>query len=240
MACCREVEGCGRLLPRRTTFHGAACGEIGGIAVEAFVILSLKVLAFYLGAGLGWAVWFHFKGLRRVDPGIEGAGFLFRMFITPGLVALWPLMAARCLGPAGNREILGGSDSPVPARALRSIHFRLVQLLLLFIPLALGLAVTLRPSSGPGRAESPPGVPVSIPDPIGSATPGPPAPPMTLMPVAQGPEGAEVAASMRCDFSGNKAHVLLSSSTTQETGRLLSSSKRSTDAHAHLPVRRGR
>jgi hypothetical protein len=134
--------------------------------VEHFVSLALKALALYLEAGLGWAAWFHFWGLRRVDPGIEGAGIVFRLLITPGLVALWPIMAVRCLSAAGNREILGGSDSPLPARALRSIHFRMAQILLLLLPLAFALAITLRPSSSPDRVESPPGTPASLPDPM--------------------------------------------------------------------------
>ncbi|MCI0655475.1 MAG: hypothetical protein L0170_00180 [Acidobacteria bacterium] len=213
--------------------------RLGGIGVETFIILSLKVLAFYLGAGLGWAVWFHFRGLRRVDPGIEGAGFLFRLFITPGLVALWPLMAARCLGPAGNREILGGSDSPVPPRALRSIHFRLAQLLLLFIPLALGLTVTLRPSSSPGRAESPPGVPVSIPDPLSFSDRASPQVPAGLL-SAQRPQDSEWAANLRSDFSGDEVPVPFPVAAASAAVRPLSQPESPTRSPTHPLTRWGR
>jgi hypothetical protein len=129
----------------------------------------LKALALYLELGLGWATWFHLWGLRRMDPGVEGAGFFFRLMITPGLIVLWPLMAARGLALARGREFLGGTQSPVTSGGLRAIHFRLIQVFVPCLPLLIGLALALRPAPVPSLVESPPGAPARLPEPASSS-----------------------------------------------------------------------
>ena len=132
--------------------------------MEAIVGFSLKALALYLELGLGWAIWLHVWGLRRTDPGVEGAGFFFRLLITPGLIALWPLVAARSLAKTGGTQVLGGSQSPVSSRGLRTLHFRLIQILAPCLPLFVGLALSLRPAPAPSQVESPPGTPARLPE----------------------------------------------------------------------------
>ncbi len=98
------------------------------------------VVGGYLIVGLLFAVVFHARAITRVDPGVKGAGWFFRLLITPGLVGLWPLMAARWRGALGERE------RPVTARGIRSVHRRLVYTMLLVLPLVAGAGIALRPS----------------------------------------------------------------------------------------------
>ncbi len=64
----------------------------------------LVLAALYLGAGLLFAALFHARGLERTDPAAHGASRAFRLLITPGLAALWPVMAVkwrRAIRPGG-------------------------------------------------------------------------------------------------------------------------------------------
>ncbi|MCB9795016.1 MAG: hypothetical protein H6741_20135 [Alphaproteobacteria bacterium] len=49
----------------------------------------------YVGLGLAFALPFAARGLAAVDPVAEGSSWRFRLLITPGVVALWPLLALR-------------------------------------------------------------------------------------------------------------------------------------------------
>jgi hypothetical protein len=54
-------------------------------------------LAVYAAVGAAFALIFLLAGLTRIDNGAKGAGFVFRLLIIPGLIALWPLMLIRWL-----------------------------------------------------------------------------------------------------------------------------------------------
>lgn len=55
----------------------------------------LNGAALYAAVGGVFALCFLILGLTRIDHGASGAGFLFRLLIIPGLIALWPLMLVR-------------------------------------------------------------------------------------------------------------------------------------------------
>ncbi len=117
---------------------------------ENLVRIFWIVVGGYLVVGLLFAAVFHVRGIVRIDPGVKGAGWFFRLLITPGLVGLWPLMAARWRGALGERE------RPVTARGIRSFHRRLTYTMLLVLPLLAGASIALRPS----RPESIPPAPI--------------------------------------------------------------------------------
>jgi hypothetical protein len=108
--------------------------------------LFIVVLA-YLAMGALYSVALHLVGLRKIDPGTVGAGWWFRLLITPGLIALWPLMfvrwrrAARTCWP-----VRGEIHTPLSARGIRRAHGRLALTLLVIAPLLLLLAVVFRPA----------------------------------------------------------------------------------------------
>jgi len=49
----------------------------------------------YAVAGLVFAVLFLPRAALRVDPHLAGAPWTVRLLISPGIVALWPVMALR-------------------------------------------------------------------------------------------------------------------------------------------------
>ncbi|MCB1056442.1 MAG: hypothetical protein KDD11_13150 [Acidobacteria bacterium] len=111
----------------------------------------LAAMTVYLAAGLLFALVFQAAGLRRVDPATAGAGWGFRLLVTPGLVALWPWLALRWRRALRGEETAGGVEAPIGPRALRTGHRRLAWALLLVVPIA-GAALTLRPAPAPAGA----------------------------------------------------------------------------------------
>jgi hypothetical protein len=57
----------------------------------------LAVAGIYGGIGLLFGLAFVAFGIQRIDPAARGAGWGFRLLVLPGVVALWPLLAARWL-----------------------------------------------------------------------------------------------------------------------------------------------
>lgn len=49
----------------------------------------------YAIAGFAVAIAAHARGLRRLDPAATSAPLGFRLIITPGLIALWPIVLTR-------------------------------------------------------------------------------------------------------------------------------------------------
>jgi hypothetical protein len=125
----------------------------------------LAVLAVYLALGVLFALVFHVAGLKKVDPAVEGAGLFFRLLITPGLVGLWPLMAAQWARTAAGRMAFGATEKPVSPGGLRAFHRRLVGLLVILLPLAVVAAVGLRPAPPPPQPavlSAPPPLPQTL------------------------------------------------------------------------------
>ena len=59
--------------------------------------LFVYALEAYSSAGLLFAAAFVFRGVQRIDSEAQDAGVGFRILITPGAVALWPLFLSRWL-----------------------------------------------------------------------------------------------------------------------------------------------
>ena len=66
-------------------------------------VLIILTLAYVL-TGVVVAVAVHARGLGDIDPVARGAGWGFRMVITPGLVALWPWVVGTWRRRAGMRD----------------------------------------------------------------------------------------------------------------------------------------
>lgn len=60
-------------------------------SAHAQVLLALAGL--YLGIGLLFAVAFQLRGIGRIDPAAARATWGFRVLVTPGIAALWPILA---------------------------------------------------------------------------------------------------------------------------------------------------
>lgn len=57
----------------------------------AVAILLIFALHFAIGALFG--VFFVWRGVSRIDAAADGCGWLFRLLILPGVIALWPMLA---------------------------------------------------------------------------------------------------------------------------------------------------
>lgn len=49
----------------------------------------------YMLIGFGFALFFTWLGIGRVDPAARESGLGFRLILLPGATALWPLLLAR-------------------------------------------------------------------------------------------------------------------------------------------------
>jgi nitrate/nitrite transporter NarK len=130
--------------------------------MTAVVKFLLTVAGAYLAVGVLFASAFHPRGLRRVDAAAAGAGVGFRMLITPGVIALWPLLALRWWRPVVTEEFLGNAELPVSPRALRRGHQWAWRLLAVLGPMILAAALWWRPQSNPGSPIPKPGAPAAL------------------------------------------------------------------------------
>jgi len=109
---------------------------------DVFTLLWLT-LAGYIGLGVLVSVYLHLWGLTRLDSGVKGAGWFFRVLVTPGLVALWPVLLHRLRDP-----VAPDPAAPVPPRRLRATHGFVMLLLAVFLPVLVGIALVYRDASG--------------------------------------------------------------------------------------------
>ena len=109
----------------------------------------LDVVGVYLGCGFIFAAAFQWRGLGVVDPATVGTGWGFRLVITPGLIALWPLMALRSLATRAGRSHEGGVYTAVSDSRLRRWHGLAWKMLAVVVPLLAGAALAWRPVAAP-------------------------------------------------------------------------------------------
>jgi hypothetical protein len=63
--------------------------------MEAVAHALVLAAGIYLACGVLFAIPFVLAGVRRIDPAAHDAGWGFRLIVLPGVVAFWPLLAAR-------------------------------------------------------------------------------------------------------------------------------------------------
>jgi len=107
---------------------------------------ALALLAAYLFAGLGFAAWFHFRGIVRLDAATKGTGLGFRLIISPGLIALWPMLWFRWVAAsqaASKQDHLKAQES---LAKLRPVHRWTWLGLLVLVPALLVIVLWNRPA----------------------------------------------------------------------------------------------
>jgi hypothetical protein len=55
----------------------------------------LALAALHAAFGVLFAIAFHLRGLARLDEAAARGSLAFRVLVTPGVIALWPLLARR-------------------------------------------------------------------------------------------------------------------------------------------------
>jgi hypothetical protein len=116
--------------------------------MEQAVVLILSVLGLYLLVGAAFAIPFHAGWGVRLDPKIKGAGWLFRLLITPGVIALWPILALRVWNP----PIADAPPSGASMARLRGRQLLAMQALAVFLPPLFAAAIMLRPTPPPPQS----------------------------------------------------------------------------------------
>jgi hypothetical protein len=89
-----QMSGTRRRFASRDSTRGPDRGIEGPVS-ESLAALVAGTVAAYVGAGLTFALPFVLRGVQRVDPAARQATWGFRVVIVPGVVLLWPLLAAR-------------------------------------------------------------------------------------------------------------------------------------------------
>ncbi len=117
--------------------------------LETVVEFGLAAAGAYTVVGLLLAVALHFKGLGRIDEDIADAGVVFRLLITPGMVALWPLLVTRWLSAGRSGSQLDDADTPRSSAALRQAHRKLAATTTVVISVLVAIGLLARPGAPP-------------------------------------------------------------------------------------------
>jgi hypothetical protein len=113
---------------------------------EAVAGRVLGVVGVYLAIGTVATAAIQWRGLSRIDPATRGSGAVFRLLVTPGLLALWPLALLSWRRAVRGEVPSGRADSPVSPQALRSAHRWAWGILAVLVPATLLYLVALRPA----------------------------------------------------------------------------------------------
>lgn len=120
-------------------------------SVNAAIAVGLLVTGAYAGLGLVFAAVFQAMGLKRFDAAAASAGWGFRLLITPGIVALWPVLLVLWVKRSGSAAEPSQFGSRISQRTLRAWHRVAWFALLVLVPVGLGLALAERlPVPEPG------------------------------------------------------------------------------------------
>jgi hypothetical protein len=63
--------------------------DLVSLAIDGFFI--------YLGIGLVFSLWFVSVGAKKIDEGMEGTPFHFKLILIPGSILIWPVMLIKSL-----------------------------------------------------------------------------------------------------------------------------------------------
>ena len=122
--------------------------------LETVITELLWLAGVYAALGVAALIPLQFRGLGTFDHGAVGAPFLFRLLVTPGLVALWPVVLLRWRAAARGAHLERDPDRPLPARTLRRLHGAAIRLLAVFLPVIMAVAILSR-TPGPAAASAP-------------------------------------------------------------------------------------
>ncbi|MCC6795580.1 MAG: hypothetical protein IT366_10715 [Candidatus Hydrogenedentes bacterium] len=134
-----------------------------GFVVLIGITILLYALGIYALVGVFAALSLHARGLRVLDHSTAGAPLLFRALITPGMIALWPVLVLKWRKAARGLEAAGAPDSPVRAMGLRRIHGLAVRGLAVALPVVIAVAVVVRQPIATSEAVAPLQEPAPLP-----------------------------------------------------------------------------
>lgn len=77
---------------------------------EPIVFILVKIAGAYLAVGLVVAVLFFTRWLKTLDPAAVGGSWGFRVLVTPGVVALWPVILMKVFYPKTKSDADGAEE----------------------------------------------------------------------------------------------------------------------------------
>ncbi len=66
----------------------------------SLISIAIYIFYAYLLIGLGFAIWFVFSGVHRVDAGMRESTWKLRLLLLPGAMALWVFLLPKYLKSA--------------------------------------------------------------------------------------------------------------------------------------------
>ncbi|QEC68946.1 hypothetical protein FRZ67_17125 [Panacibacter ginsenosidivorans] len=57
-----------------------------------FISIIFIATAIYLAAGILFTIIFQAKGLSKIDEGVHGSSWAFKIIIIPGCIVFWPVL----------------------------------------------------------------------------------------------------------------------------------------------------
>jgi hypothetical protein len=116
---------------------------------EALARWLLEIAAVYGMAGLVFAIPFVTGWVGRLDASARAGSWGFRILIVPGVVALWPVLAAKVWRIRRGCYVPPVAERPVPPARLRRIHGWSFRVLAVLVPLVCAAALITRPPAAP-------------------------------------------------------------------------------------------
>lgn len=118
--------------------------------LKSVIEIFAWVVSGYLMTGVLFLIAFQWVGLSALDPGARGSGWLFRILISPGIIAFWPWLASRW------KDNFRSPGSPPPEvvspETLRRLHLGAWCLISVGVPIVLAASLYWRPPPLPRQA----------------------------------------------------------------------------------------
>jgi hypothetical protein len=124
-----------------------------GISVVGVLVIVYGVAAVYAGCGLIVAVLFLAFWCKPFDPSAKDGTWGFRVFIVPGIIALWPVILAKVLTVRSGGSAQGPAETPVRQETSRRNHGLAFIALAILGPLLFAVAFVWR---APRLEDAPP------------------------------------------------------------------------------------
>ena len=68
--------------------------------LTTIVSVFLVAITAYLIAGIVFTIFFQAKGLSKIDEGVHGSSWGFRIIIIPGCIVFWPVLLKKWMKKA--------------------------------------------------------------------------------------------------------------------------------------------
>lgn len=113
---------------------------------ESAIAYVETALGAYALVGAALLVPMHLAVLPKIDGSADGASWGFRLVVSPGLIALWPIVIEKWLTARRGGDPHGNPEQPVSSRQIRGVQSLLIKLLAIALPLLFAAALYTRPA----------------------------------------------------------------------------------------------